>query len=436
MQNGDDRSSRKVRRYPGVRSFEDEPSERRLFQGRDAETYDLLQLVRAERLVILFARSGIGKSSIINAGLMEPLREQGFFPIVTRVCTVKDDPLASFYQGVQAACARAKAQGEIAQCEPDDPSDWNRTSLWHFFKSIFVWRGEAELLRPVVVIDQFEELFTLLSEAQRRPFIDQLADLVRGIRPEEPAEARRSSASNLDDEPPEVRIVLALREDFIANLEELAERIPSVLKTRFRLGPLDVEQARRAIVEPARLDDPALETPPFDWSDEALRCVLDFLRTRKGKEGLPELGREVEPFQLQLVCQFAEQLAVAKGAETILEADLGGETGLGRILTRFYRDAINELGRRFGGIGLKRRLRNLCEYGLITARGRRLLREESTLHHEFAVRPEILAAMVEHRLLRKERRIGDNYYELTHDTLIDPILESRQHRESRRRRRP
>jgi len=422
----------KIHRYPGVRSFEDDPGERTLFRGRDAETYDLLEFVRGERLVVLFARSGIGKSSLINAGLMERLRGQGFFPMVTRVASVMNDPVDSFYAGVRAACERATDRGEIAQCEPADPSEWNRRSFWHFFKSFYIWRGEAELLTPVVIIDQCEELFTLLSAEQRRPFIDQLAGLVRGIRPEGSPEEQEDTHA-LDDSPPDVRVVLAIREDSMANLEEMAERIPSILKARLRLEPLNLEQAKAAIVEPAALESPEVGTPPFTWSEDALRRVLDFLRTHKREEG-PETGREVEPFQLQLVCQAAEALVRDKGLTTIEYADLGGDEGLARVLTRFYQTVIDEVCDRFRRRGLRRRLRNLCEYGLITPKGRRLLSEESTIRKDYGVPADVLRELVERRLIRKERRLGDNYYELTHDTLIDPVLASRQRREARKRR--
>ena len=96
-----------VSRYPGVQPFGDDAVQRRLFRGRDEEKYELLQLVLAERLVLLFARSGIGKSSLINAGLLEPLREQDYFPMVVRVSGSPGGPLDSIYDGIKAATGTA-----------------------------------------------------------------------------------------------------------------------------------------------------------------------------------------------------------------------------------------------------------------------------------------------------------------------------------------
>ena len=208
-------SEQNERRYPGVRSFGDTEVDRHLFFGRDLEKYELLQLVLVERLVVLFSRSGLGKSSIINAGLMQPLRNCGRFPMVVRISSEKLDPLDSFYRGVKAACDLGIERGEIDAYEPANTGEWNKTSLWHFIKTFYIWRGER-LLKPVVIIDQFEELFTIIADDRRGHFINELADLVRGNRPDRSATNLNDDKSDLSDRPPEVKVVLAIREEFMA----------------------------------------------------------------------------------------------------------------------------------------------------------------------------------------------------------------------------
>jgi hypothetical protein len=418
---------KRISRYPGVQPFGDDEIQRRLFRGREEEKYELLQLVLAERLVLLFARSGIGKSSLINAGLLEPLREQGYFPMVVRVSGSPGNPMGCLYSGIKAAAEKTAEHGQI-EYEPPE-SEWNKASLWHFFKTFELWKNDR-LLSPVLVIDQFEELFTLHAVAQRKQFIHELADLVRGTRPRVELD---NIGTKLSDAPPEAKVVLALREDFYANLEELRDRIPSIYKAPFRLKPLSRGQARRAIVEPAKLEGEHFATPPFSWSNEALEKVLDFLSEQRLGEGKTTVGKEVEPFQLQLMCQHVEQMVRERKLEIVTLQDLGGEEALKAILSSFYEDTLRKICHRFPKEhGLREKLERLCEYGFITAKGRRLLREESTIKHDDGVAPEILREMVELRLLRKEPRVGDNYYELTHDTLIEPIQLSRQAREERK----
>ena len=252
---------------------------------------------------------------------------------------------------------------------------------------------------------------------------------MRGTRPRDSADGE---APGLSDAPPEVKVVLALREDFYAQLEELRQRIPAIYKAPFRLEPLSQEQARHAIVEPAGLEDDDLSVPPFEWADDAVTKALDFLSAQQMGEGRRQIGDEIEPFQLQLICQHVEDLVGEKGLDAITTDDLGGDEGLTRVLTSFYERCLAKICDKFKGEpDLRQRLEKLCEYGLITARGRRLLREESTIMQEDGVSPEILRELVELRLLRKEPRVGDNYYELTHDTLIEPIKLSRLEREER-----
>ncbi len=416
-----------VSRYPGVHPFDDGEIHRRLFRGRDREKYELLQLVVAERLVLVFARSGIGKTSLLNAGLLEPLRDEGYFPLVVRLGASTGSPLDSVYEGIRTAVDAASAQRQI-EYEPPQ-TGWNRASLWHFFKTLEIWRGDR-LLSPVLLIDQFEELFTLHDPEPRKAFIDELADLVRGTRPRRPLDG---TATKLSDTPPEVKVVLALREDFYANLEELRDRIPSIYKAPFRVKPLSREQARRAIVEPAALQGEVFATPAFAWSDDALELVLDFLSRQHLGGGKTGVGKEVEPFQLQLICHHVEEKVRRERLATVTAADLGGADALKSVLSSFYEQSLCKVCARFpDDPQLRERLERLCEYGFITAKGRRLLREESTIKQDDGVPPEVLQELVQQRVLRKEPRVGDNYYELTHDTLIEPIQLSRQAREARK----
>ena len=427
--------ARGERRYPGVAFFRDQDIDRSLFFGRERPAYDLLHLVLAERLVVLLARSGIGKSSLINAGLMQPLREAECFPMVVRINSTRDNALASLYSGVKVASERGVADGVIDSYEPADPEDWNTRSLWHFMKTFCLWRGD-KLLQPVLILDQFEELFTLISAASRKKFVDQLADLVRGTRPRKVGVTRDDG--ELSDRPPRVRVLLAIREDFLAHLDEMAGRIPSILRARYRLSPLREEEARLAITKPATVDSRELATQPFEWADDAVARVLRFLRGPRSRaaDGT-EFSDDVEPFQLQLICQHVEELVAQGALKTIRLEHLGGENvdaTMRAILVRFYDRCLATVRREFQPVRLRRLpLERLCEQEFISAGGRRRFCEESRILKGYAVPPDVLGALVTQRLIRKEERVGDSYYELTHDTLIAPILERRRRRSLRRR---
>ena len=415
-------------RYKGTAPFQYSPVDRRTFFGRDREIRSLLSLVLAERLVVVFGKSGTGKSSLINAGLLEPLRERAYFPITIRLSDPERGPVDGLLDAVRAA-GRA-ADVEIGGGAASD--------LWGFFKTAEFWSRRDDLLQPVLILDQFEELFTLHAPRARADFIAQLAGLVRGRAAGVPAAAAvPTGASALDASAPKLKIVLSLREDHLADLEELARDIPGVLQHRIRVTGLTAASARDAIVKPAALEDAAFETPAFDYSEDAVQRILAFLARRRQKDVDVE-GSEVEPAQLQLVCQYVEDLVRARqlrrdaGMRVQISAgDLGGESRLQRVLEEFYDRTLASIDTRWK----RRRIRQLCEQRLISRAGRRLTEAEDEIEKRYRLSVETLGQLVDARLLRPEPRLGGVFYELSHDTLVEPIQRSRRKRLARYRRR-
>ena len=403
-------------RYPGAQPFADDDLSRRLFFGRARESALLANQILAHRLVVVYGRSGLGKSSLLNAGIAKRLRVDGCLPLMLRVNAQTPDLVRSVLAAVDES---ARAQGFDYQ--PGDDS-----SLWHFFKTAEFWRNDV-LLTPTLILDQFEELFTLQPPDVRAAFLADLGALIRGIRPAQPeGQAQRESFSALSDRAPAVRVVLSLREDFLGSLEEAADWIPQILEQRFRLLPLSVEAAAEALVEPARVADADLATPAFEYSAEAQDLILDFLATRPNSAfGAARSG--VEPFQLQLICQHVERRVTRRrrGAgltRPVTIADLGGRKGLRAMLTSFYRNQVRSLRQPLQ----RRRVRRLCEEFLINTDGRRISIESSEARRQLRLRQATLDSLVERRLLRAEQRADTTYYELSHDTLVASILASRQ----------
>ena len=253
--------------------------------------------------------------------------------------------------------------------------------------------------------------------------MNELSYLIRGVRP--PPDEEAPPGEELSEHPPPLRIVLSLREDCLGLLEDAAEHIPQILDARFRLAPLDLRAAKEAIVRPAAVTDPSLETAPFAVDPAAVHALLEYLSHAR----TPVAGqnrRYVEPFQLQLICRRMEQIADARQQAsgpptlTITMADLGGEAGLNKTLRAFYKEAIDSLP---DGRG-RRASRRLCQKHLISTEGRRLSLEEHEIQRQFKLSRETLGRLVAARLLRSENRSESTYYELSHDALVEPILAS------------
>ena len=391
------------RRYKGTAPFQDDPLDRKIFYGREVEGRSFLHLVLAERLVVLFAKSGLGKSSLINAGLVEPLRGRGFLPLVARVSDRTKGPVGSVVDGVLRAVAAAGA-------ERVGPAP---SGLVELLAQAELWSPVDEPLRPVLVVDQFEELFTLYRPEERTELVRQLAELVQA--------GWHGPAGGGEAQP--VKVVLALREDFLAHLEDLARVIPAILHHRFRLGPLTREAAKAAIVGPAELDEPdaPFATGPFTYREEAVERILDFLARQRHGEAMV-FSDEVEPVQLQLVCQYLEEAvrhrqAKGEGRVVVTAADLGGESKMQEVLEGFYDRVLTGIASPLERL----RVRRLCEKRLISSGGRRLTEDGEEIRSRYKLPQRRLDDLVDQRLLRAEPRLGGTFYELAHDRLVEPI---------------
>jgi hypothetical protein len=69
--------------WPGLLAFRE--ADQDYFEGRPTETEDLFRLVMRERLIVFFGLSGLGKSSLLQAGLFPLLRREGILPVYIRL---------------------------------------------------------------------------------------------------------------------------------------------------------------------------------------------------------------------------------------------------------------------------------------------------------------------------------------------------------------
>ena len=400
------------RRYPGSSSFQDEELDRLLFWGREQEKGALFHLILAESLVLFYAKSGCGKTSLLNAGVFQQLRDKEYYPILIRLNDLDRDPVRSIMDQVLAHEARGI---EIERHE--DGYD----HLWRFFSGLRLWRGNV-LLTPVIVFDQFEELFTINTEARRQRFLEQFSDLTRRRLPETAGAEETTDASVRSPAP---KVVLSMREDYLGEVEEVAAHVPRVMAHRFRLTPLTREQAQEAIRRPAELHDERISGRKFSYAPDAIKELLDFLCTQR-QRGKLVTGDEIEPFQLQILCRHIEDhILKLQGSNGIVNAaDLGGTAGMQVILQSFYTSKLEEFAPED-----QEAVRRLCEQGLISKTDKRLSLEEEEIERQYGVGKALLIRLVEQRLLRVDPRVGSLYYELTHDTLVAPIVRARQERD-------
>jgi hypothetical protein len=394
----------------GLASFSEET--RRYFYGREDEVGELSRRVQRKLLTVLFGQSGLGKTSILRAGIVPRLREQGYCPVYVRIDYGVDAP-APAQQIRQAIFEATTEAGNATSFAPQGDE-----SLWEFLhhRDDVIADANGKPLIPLLIFDQFEEVFTLAQgdaggRERAARFVEGLAELVEN-RPSRELEARLeeddAAIERYDFARSDYRILITLREDYLAHLEGLKAQMPSITQNRMRLAPMTGQQALAAVTGPGG----ALV------SGEVAEAIVRFVA------GGTELAHaQVEPSLLSLICRELNDKRIAAGRREISLDLLAGSHA--SILTDFYERALADQ---------PDAVRSVIEDVLLTDSGyRENVAEERVLIALTAAgaAPDALAILVNRRLLRIEERLDVRRVELTHDVLCSVVSASRNQRQER-----
>lgn len=405
----------KLFRYPGAQPFE--VNQQHIFFGRKKDIDALCRLTRLESLTVLYSKSGLGKSSIINAGVIPQItKETSFVPLRVRFNAYNKE--TDEKQLLPMVKTREIVKGTTKSLNTFlDKLIENEETLWHDLKEQHVLsNGEKSIL---LIFDQFEELFTYPADAILT-FRKQLAEALYTNIPQRyldvidlygekdyPFSEREQM---ILQRPMELRVLVAIRQDRMHLLGNLSDYLPTISKTWYELSALDNDQARQAIILPAQVQDTQFNSNTFEYEEKALLKLLDFL-TENGTE-------KIESTQLQIICNHIEK----KELKLIKESDV---ENLSNILEDYYDEKINSLD---ASDRLPAKI--LIEEGLIyEEEERRLSLYEGFILRNFNITSETLKKLVDSHLLRAEPSLQGGYtYELSHDTLVVPILKAKQRR--------
>lgn len=222
------------------------------FCGREEETLLFSQMIDYNLVNTIYGRSGVGKSSLLEAGVFQEIRKKGFTPFWIRLNINSNTPFSKqiidFIEDYASdsqkdnsdAIERIKIKPVVNDVETIETSD--PSYLWHYFhtREFFKNRsGEWLNTIPVLVFDQFEEpLLQRNQEASR--LLTQLYTLIYSI----------YSAESFFIKDSKYRLVFSLREDYLYLLEETIDNhnLPLFKDNRFRLQALKTDQARKIIL--------------------------------------------------------------------------------------------------------------------------------------------------------------------------------------------
>ncbi|UCF63172.1 MAG: winged helix-turn-helix domain-containing protein [bacterium] len=331
-----------------------------IFFGRESEIENLSSKILAHRSFLLYGRSGVGKSSIIHAGIVPALKNEGHQVLVFRTFHNPTEEILEFFTNEKS--------GDAA------------IDIRDFRKYI----KELTDRNIILIFDQFEQFFLHISAQIQEHFLSTLQQL-------------------LEIEPQKIKVVFVLREDHLADMNVLKKVLPEIFFNEYRLLKLSCSQAARAIIEPSRKLHFEVEKDLVDAIVDDL-CDVD----------------SIDPPQLQIVC---DTLFDVRDNSSVLSLTsylkLGGAE---KILSDYLDKVVQRLDGKQSQLAKFILLTLISEDGQrqILPLDKLAFYHEDKNKQPDHLQP-VISYLAEARLIRTLREEGEIWIELTHDFLVSEI---------------
>jgi|GEM_PF-3423457 len=394
--------------FLGLKPYE--LKDRKKFYGRDKDLFLMKDRVFSGRTTLLFAASGVGKTSFINAKIIPELNEQ-YYIVYHNQWTV-GEPLQNLKESLSASAPPERADGSL---EPPGPQNSLINQLSGFIKS------KAEFTTPknrcLIILDQFEEVFQHhANEKYFAKFIEELSELI-----------------NFNE--CNARVMFSMREEFLGELSIFDNKIPDLFGNYYRLKCPNKQEAQEIIERTCSLVE-----RPVDASKLEI-LVGELTQADKGRliDGDAHLHEDsferdiVAPPYLQIACQrlWNKQFPSTDGERTDDQNGNSKERFLTnyqsgdawRMLRLFCREKLANLSNRERAL-----LADAFDF-LVTKRGAKMAYELSSLAEHMGVEEKVLKDVLlklsrpESRILRQTNGPDHSlWFELYHD-MYGPIID-------------
>jgi hypothetical protein len=344
-----------------------DPSDRAIFFGRDPDIARFSGYIKTRKLVVLYGESGVGKTSLIRAGLIPKLVQEGSVPVYTRCIENPIDVVREEVSSVVSLLDHAPAT--------------QTKGLRDFFENPSLKGYEF-----VIFIDQFEEFFIRFPTEIRDRFINNIIDCI----------SENSSVH--------ATFVLSLRREKFVELGEYKNRLLELYNNAYELRKLTREEVREAVIGPAREHGLLYEEGIVD------RLIDDIYH-----------GGEYNTPHIQIVCDKLVR-SLVPDAQVItkdLYEQLGGAS---KILSEYLDAAVNRFSSEDQVIAME------VLKDMVTSHGTKSVNTLRDIAHRTGYPREKVRRIVhrlvhEARLVREITRQGSTLFELAHEFLVDRIGE-------------
>lgn len=396
------------------RQYEEKDANR--FKGRDEDIKNLFHLVDDSDISVLYAESGIGKSSLVNAGIVPNLRGNMYLPIPYVIAVEQlagEDSRLAFEKNIKDQILSEivrlnKNLPEDAQYKVvDDFPGFNdgvfEQSLWWFLCAHRILSFGFEIT-PVIIFDQFEEIFKLPGK-YAEAFFELLQELSIQRIPErliEECQSRQLSPESIPSN--SFKILFSLREEYVGQLDYWGIQrfnVPALKNNRYSLQPLTNAQALEIIK---------------NQGVNTLDNIADIIVSQS-----KETGKEyISTLILSVLCSKLYDLAPVQSDGT-KQAYPYGQMPLSTsaIIGQYYNEIMEELG-------IRGRARKVIESTLVSEDGKRLRVPVSNSDLRRIFFAEDYLEKLDRRHLIKQTEVNKVLYvELVHDKVAEVVAEGK-----------
>ena len=343
-----------------------------IFFGRETEIEALYQMTYQTNLILVYGMSGTGKTSLIKCGLANRFDSSDWFDVYIRR-----------QENINKALVRElRAKDTMKSFE----EGYNVREMIH---SLYL-----DHLRPIYLLfDQFEELFILGTASEQETFIE--------------------TVKNILDANLACKIVISIREEYLAHLSEFERKVPKLFDKRLRIEPMNRANARRVILETAR-------NPRFNIQlcyDEIAEEIIDNVTEGIGRVQLP---------YLQVLLDKMYRLAYEQDPNNIVfDEELIAKVGtIKDVLADFLDEQLEVFAREVD----RRDMAVLWLKTFVSDKGTKIpvKREDLPSLSPIDMSTTRISVFLEFFVNRRILRPLDNdQYELAHDSLAMQIFEAR-----------
>ena len=298
------------------------------FFGRESEVRELFERIYLGSIILLYGGSGTGKSSLIRCGLANQFEDTDWLPIYVR----RNGHMLTALNKALRRHALSEMSMELSL------EDKIRSLYLDYFQPIYL------------IFDQFEEIFIQGDTEEQEAFFHAMAHLLRTS--------------------DRCKIIISMREEYLAHLSDFEMVIPNLFANRQRLEPMSRMQLRRVIEGNTALNDIELE----DGVNTA-DLIIDQLRNEKGEVELPYLQIYLDRLYQQAVRQKKDN----GGYLVFTTEGVRQARGLKDVLSDFLTEQISALENELEQEGLRQKGLPLAVlFSLVT--GERTRKSEAVDH--------------------------------------------------------